>query len=322
MVKRVWTTMQAAIPRGLFVLLACVVLGVVPRAEASPFLLNLVESGSSDGGHVGGGGEHAARLGLRVTRPDLLGFYGGPGVYKGLGLAGLARTSGSTVAPWTSSHLGIGLVAALKPSHHVAATSVADVGFVASTSLASVTQLDLGDGAHLSVSDSVGAALADAISSSASSGDVASPPATPTVLNDVKDSTKADVTGNNSDGQSGPGSGYNPVSPLPDSTASGAADESVKAILTDIASGIISSDSEQTYLAAAGDFAAAGSLVQNPEPATLILLASALAIDGKNGLRRRQTPKAHQSCRSARCSEPRYVVVRPGEIAMSKASGS
>ena len=287
MVKRERTKKQAS-NRGLVVLLACAILGVVPRAEASPFLLNLVESGSSAGGRVGGGDEHAARLGFRVARPDPFGpfaIYGSTGVYRGVGLAELARITGSTVAPWTSSHLGIGLGAALKPSHRPAATSGADVASVVSTSLPSVTQLDLGDGAHLSVSDSVGEALADALSptggvDSPFSGSVASRPDTATVSNDVIGSINADVSGNKHENQSGPSNGYDSVSVPPGSTSFGAADESVNAILTDIASGIVSSASEQTH-PAIGDFAAAENLVQNPEPATLILLASALAITAR-----------------------------------------
>jgi hypothetical protein len=58
----------------------------------------------------------------------------------------------------------------------------------------------------------------------------------------------------------------------------GIADESVKAIFNDLASGIISSASEDTAHRADDDFAAAANMVQNPEPATLILLASALVL--------------------------------------------
>jgi len=60
----------------------------------------------------------------------------------------------------------------------------------------------------------------------------------------------------------------------------------VKAIFNDIASGIISSASEDTAHRA-DDFATAANMVQNPEPATLILLASALALTA-NRLRRPQ----------------------------------
>jgi len=268
------------------VLLACAVLAVVPRAEASPFLLNLVASDSSDEAHAGGGGEHGARLGLRVRRPELPGPVS---IYNGIGLKGLARPTISTLSPWTSSHVAVGLFAAPKSSDRVAGTSVADVGSVTLAGLASLTQLDLGHGAQLSVSDSVGAALADALSSSDGGGvespsgsGVASRPATPSVANESNASNNADVAGNNHDSQSDPTSGYNPVSPLPGSTADGLADESVKAILTDISSGIISSAGEG---AAAGDLAPAENLVQNPEPATLVLLASALALTA-NRLRR------------------------------------
>ena len=288
MVKRDSTTTQASNHRGVLVLLACAVLGVVPRAEASPFLLNLVSSDSSDYGHAGGGGERGTMLGLRVRGPIL----SGPAFnYRGNGLIGLARTTFPTLSPWTNSRVAAGLFAAPKFTNRVAGASATDVVSVTSAGLTSVTQLDLGDGAKLSVSNSVGNALADALSSSGgdaplSSGGVTSRPATGTVANDVNESTNsADVSGNNQ-GQGGPSSGYNSVSPLPGSTPNGAADESVKAIFNDIASGIISSASEDTAHRA-DDFATAANMVQNPEPATLILLASALALTA-NRLRRPQ----------------------------------
>ena len=119
---------------------------------------------------------------------------------------------------------------------------------------------------------------------SLSGGGITSPPATPAVANDVNESTNnADVSGNNhgqggpSNGQSGPRSDYNSVSPLPGNMPNGIADETVKAIFNDLASGIISSASEDTAHRA-DDFAAAANMVQNPEPATLILLASALVL--------------------------------------------
>ena len=302
MVKRDSTTTQASNRRGVLVLLACAVLGVVPRAEASPFLLNLASSDSSGYGHVGGD-ERGAMLGLRVRGPIL----SGPAFnYRGNGLIGLARTTFPTLSPWTNSRVGVGLFAAPKSTNHVAGTSATDIVSVTSVGLASVTQLDLGDGAKLSVSDSVGAALADALSSgggdaprsnggvpSPSGGDlpslssgVPSQPATPTVANDVNESANsADVSGNNH-GQGGPSTDYNSVSPHPGSTPNGVVDESVKALFNDLSSGIISSASDDTAHRA-DDFAAAANMVQNPEPATLILLASALALTA-NRLRRQR----------------------------------
>jgi hypothetical protein len=293
MVKWDWTKMRASNRRGVFVLLVCAVLGVVPRAEASPFLLNLVASDSSDGAHARGGGERAARLGLRVSRPEMPGPVA---IYNGAGLTRLSRPTVSTLSPSTSSHLAVGLIEAQKSSYRDTLASVADLGSVASGGLASVTQLDLGNGAHLAVSDTVGAALADALSSPPSSppGDsVASSPATPNVANDVKSPNVGEVSGNNLDGQGGPGSGYNSVSPLPSGTANGVADEIVNAeivqvIVADISSGIVSTVSEPTQRAAAGDFAVAENLVQNPEPATLVLLASALALTASRLRRQRQ----------------------------------
>lgn len=284
MVKRDSKTTQASNRRGVLVLLACAVLGVVPRAEASPFLLNLVSSDSSDYGHAGRGGEPGAMLGLRVRGP----IVSGPAFnYRGNGLIGLARTTFPTLSPWTNSRVAAGLFAAPKFTNRVAGASATDVVSVTSAGLTSVTQLDLGDGAKLSVSDSVGDALADALSSSGgdaplSSSNVPSRPATPAVANDVNDSTNsADVSG-----QGGPSSDYNSVSSLPGSAPNGVTDESVKRIFNDIASGIISSASEDTAHRA-DDFAAAANMVQNPEPATLLLLASALALTA-NRLRRQQ----------------------------------
>jgi hypothetical protein len=286
MVKRD-STMLASNRRGVLVLVACAILGAVPSAEASPFLLNLVSSDSSDYAHAGGGSERGAMLGLRVRRPIL----SGPAFFsRGNGLTGLTRTL-PTLSPWTNSRVAVGLFAAPTFTNRVAGTSVNDVVSVTSAGLASVTQLDLGDGAKLSVADSVGAALADALSSGGgdaplSGGGAPSRPATPSVANDVNESTNsADVAGNN-DGQNGPSSGYNSVGPLLGSTPNGLADESVKAIFNDIASGIVSSASEDTAHRA-DDFAAAANMVQNPEPATLILLASALALTA-NRLRRQQ----------------------------------
>src|SRR5262245_60775683 len=98
MVKRDSTTTQASNRRGVLVLLACAVLGIVPRAEASPFLLNLVSSDSSDYGHTGGGGDRGGMLGLRVRGPILT----GPAFnYRGNGLIGLARASFPTMSPST-----------------------------------------------------------------------------------------------------------------------------------------------------------------------------------------------------------------------------
>jgi len=281
MVKLNWTTMQGFNRRGVLVLLACAIFGVVPRAEASPFLLNLVSSDSSDGGYAGGGGDHGARLGLRVRTPEM------PGpvfIYNGAALPGLAKSTVSTPALSTSALATISLIEAPKSSYRAGVGSVAEVGSVVSAGRGSVTQLDLGDGTNLSVSDTVRAALADALSPA--SGDAAaSSPATPSVANDVKNPNAADVSGNNSTGSNGPSSGYNSVSPLPDrtasplpdSTASGVADETVKAILADLSSGIVSPVGEETQRAA-GDLAPVENLVQNPEPATLVLLASALAL--------------------------------------------
>jgi hypothetical protein len=279
--------MQVSNRRGVLVLMACAILGVVPRAEASPFLLNLVSSDSSGYGHTGGGNERGAMLGLRVRGPIL----SGPAInYRGNGLIGLARTTFPTMSPYTNSRVGVGLFAGPKSTNRVGGTSLNDVVSVTSAGLASVTQLDLGDSTKLSVSDSVGAALADALSSSGgnaplSSGNGPSGPATRTVANDVGESTNsADDSGNNH-GQGGPGSGYESVRQLPGSTPNGVADQSVKAIINDIASGIVSSASEDT--AHRADFAAAANMVQNPEPATLILLASALALTA-NRLRRQE----------------------------------
>jgi len=308
MVKREWTTMQAAIPRGLFLLLACAILGVVPRADASPFLLNLVASDSSVASG-GSGGDQAGRLGLRWRNPDWRhpDLSGPESIYRGVGLSRMAGPTITRLLSGPSSPAAVGLIAMSKSSGRLAAASMADVASVGSAGLASVTQLNLGDGAYLSVSDSVGAALADNLSSAAWSSpvlappvltppdvltaigglprsDVASRPDTPTVANESNKSNNADVSGNNHDGQSGPSTDYNPVSPLPVSTDDRLADESVRAILTEISSGIISRASEQTDRAA-GDFGAAANLVQNPEPATLILLASALVLTA-NRLRR------------------------------------
>ena len=288
----------------------------------------------------------ASRLGLhrkafRSVGPEL--------IYRGIGLSRVARPTITRSLPGSSSpsrsadrrfHSEV--------SGRLAATSMAVVSSVASAGLASLTQLNLGDGTHLSVSDSVGAALADALSSVASSSPVltqpvltppdvltaiggprrsddASRPDTLTVANASNESNNADVSGNNHDGHSGPSSDYNPVNPLPGTTADGFADESVRAILTEISSGIISQAANKPIARPATS--GPPQTLSRIEPATLILLASALVLTA-NRLRRprhcRAEPRAsaHQSRRSARGSEPRYVVVHPGEIATSKTSGS
>src|SRR5262249_36763931 len=132
MVKRATTTMQASNRRGLLVLVACAILGVVPRAEASPFLLNLVDSDSSGYGHTGGGGERGAMLGLRMRGPIL---YGPALNYRGNGLIGLARTTFPTMSPWTNSRVGVGLFAGPKSTNRVGGTSLNDVVSVTSAGL-------------------------------------------------------------------------------------------------------------------------------------------------------------------------------------------
>jgi len=293
--------MVIRIPRGLFGLLACALLSVVPRAEASPFLLNLVasESGGGNGGRSEGTGG-AARLGLR---PDAWRVPGPVYAATGLGLRLPVKTSAdTTLSSAVTSGIRPDLIASLKST----------IG--ASATFGPLTQLDLGHGAYLSVSGPVGDSLVDVLSSAVatppgvstdtdlsnspglpttngggSQSNVSSPAATQTVVNGVMNTNQADLSSNNPAVHGGSNSASSTVDALQSSPEHDVTNETVRAILADITSGIISSAAENAHrVAGDGVGVTVDEPVHAPEPATLILLASGLALAARQ-LRRRRT---------------------------------
>jgi len=288
MMRLDWTTMTVPLPKGLFVLLACAVLGVSPRAEASPFLLNLQDSGSSGSGRAGSfeGSGGIPRLELSLGRRH----FSGP-VPDGLGLR--VKPDATTWSPATTTGLLASFLASAKSA--VGATHAS----------AAAVRLDLGDGAYLSVSSSVGESLINALApapSSSSGLSASSGPSTPPNLSTSPGlstssslstspslSTSSSVLTTNQDS-------LNSIAPsLPATEAvvndvssmNDVSNEIVRTTIADISSSIISSAAENTNRVPGGGFGAADDPIHTPEPATLILLASALAFTAQRLRRRR-----------------------------------
>ena len=170
----------------------------------------------------------------------------------------------------------------------VAAVKSAVGGTAVSGSLA---RLDVGNGEYLSVSGAVSETLVSSVSPGLSStsdgvssthagvdGVIApSQPATVSVANEV-------TNGGNGAPNQAPNDGY----AFQGSIENASINESVRAALGDIASGIISSPVEITKPSLGGASAVAEDPVHAPEPATLVLLASALAF-AAHRLRRSRT---------------------------------
>ena len=271
--------------RTFLVILACAVTGFASRAEASPFMLDLVSGGSSGGGggravETGGGGGFSP-LGL-----SLGGVTGQPSRTSGSRITDLSTTAPATIlsaspslpvdSPGTTAE---GLTAAVR-------SSVASLN--ASGSLA---HLELGNGETLSVAGPVVDSLISSVSGGtpptsegASNTIEPSQPHTDSVLNGVTNGGRGDLAGTPPASQGAPtdiSQGANSHSTL-ESTLP---DEIVQTVFADVVSGIVSTPAGMTNPSLG--VGAAADAIHTPEPATLVLVASALTL-GARRLRRRR----------------------------------
>jgi hypothetical protein len=287
-----------------FVILGCAVLGFTSRAEASPFMLNLVSSGSSGGGggHVTttGNADSASRLGLNVG-----------GVTGQLSSSGGSRMKdGSTIPPTTILSTPPSLTFDAPESTVATLTAAVKTSVASLTASGSFAQLELGNGETLSVSGSV----VDSLVSSVSSGPSATSGGTGNPIEPSQPNTDG-VGIHNTPGGQGDLPGTSPVpqrTPLAsqatpsdassvgvtsqiDAVINGGSpvrletavpDEIVQAAFADVVAGIISAPAGATNLSPGG--VAGDDLVHAPEPATLLLLASGLLFT-THQLRRRRT---------------------------------
>jgi hypothetical protein len=278
------TSIAASRHRMCFVVLACALLGFAPRTEASPFVINLLSSGSS-GGAGGSSNGSSNNTGMSHLGLNVGGVLGQASNSSGV-------SSGSGVSPAGQANLNVGMALAAPASGSVASLVAAVKSAVGGTAVSgSLARLDVGNGEYLSVSGAVSETLVSSVSpglSSTSDGvssthagvDGAfapSQPATVSVANDV-------TNGGNGAQNQAPNDSYAFQSSLENASIN----DSVKAALGDIASGIISSPVEITNSSLGGASAVAEDPVHAPEPATLVLLASALAF-AAHRLRRSRT---------------------------------
>jgi len=272
------TSIAASRHRMCFVVLACALLGFAPRTEASPFVINLLSSESSGGA---GGSSNGSSNNIGMSH---LGLNVG-------GVLGQASNS-SGVSSTGQANLNVVMALAAPASGSVASLVAAVKSAVGGTAVSgSLARLDVGNGEYLSVSGAVSETLVSSVSPGLSStsdgvssthagvdGVIApSQPATVSVANEV-------TNGGNGAPNQAPNDGY----AFQGSIENASINESVRAALGDIASGIISSPVEITKPSLGGASAVAEDPVHAPEPATLVLLASALAF-AAHRLRRSRT---------------------------------
>jgi hypothetical protein len=281
------------------VILACavLVLGFARGADASPFMLNLLSSGSS-----GGGGGHAgvatndwsaSRLGLNLG--------GSAGRLSNGG--GSRITDPSTTTPPT-------MLSSSPSATAQTLTEAVKSGLASLTTSGSLAHLDLGNGETLSVSGAVVDSIVSSVSgsTSATSGGAAnriepSQPHTDAVVNDVT----SGIPGTTPTSQSAPsdtsqgsqallGTANSAIDAainssidhaVPGSLESTAPDEIVKTVFAEITSGIVSTPAGITNLSSADLVAAAEDPIHAPEPATLVLFGTALALTAHRLRRRR-----------------------------------
>jgi hypothetical protein len=280
--------------RRFLVILASALLGFATRAEASPFTLTLLGSGSS-----GGGGGRA------VGTPS-----GGSGSPLGLSLGGSAAPSSTSSGSRMTSPSTTTPTTTLAPSQSFASdtagTTVQSLTAVVRSSVASLpasgslAQLALGNGETLSVSGTVLDSIVNSVSGStpATSGGAPnanepSQPHTDGVLNDVISgggSGTAPASNGDAaqDSHALPGGGNSPVDAGNNGGIPGSSvpDEMVQSAFTDVVSGIVSSPTEMTN-PSLGGVGAAADPISAPEPATLVLVASALTLSARRLRRRR-----------------------------------
>jgi hypothetical protein len=284
------TLKAASRARTFLVILACAVPGFASRVEASPFMLDLVSGGSSGGGGgrsggTGGGGS-ASPLGL-----NLGGVTG-----QSSSTSGSRITDSSTTAPVT--------ILSASPSLTIDSPGTTAGGLTAAvrSSVASLNpsgslaHLELGNGETLSVAGPVVDSLISSVSGGtpptsegASNTIEPSQPHTDGVVNDVTNGIRGDLPGTPPASQGAPSEtsqidgGINGGShPTLESTLP---DEIVQNVFADVVSGIVSTPDGMTNPSLG--VGAAADPIHAAEPATLVLLASALTLSARRLRRRR-----------------------------------
>jgi hypothetical protein len=268
-----------------FVILASAFFGIATRAEASPFTLTL-GSGSSGGG----GGRAFGTAG------------GGSGSPVGLNLGDLAGPRGSRITNPSMTNPTTTLAPPQSLASDTAGTTVQSLTAIVRSSVASLpasgslAQLALGNGETLSVSGAVVDSILNSVSGSspATSGgapDTIQPsqPHTDGVVNDVSSATASASHGDVAqDSHALPDGGNSTVDASNNGGIPGSSvpDEMVQSVFTDVVSGIVSSPTEMTNPSLA-DVVAAQDSIHSPEPATLLLVASALTLSARRLRRRR-----------------------------------
>ena len=281
--------------RTVLVILACAVPGFASRAEASPFMLNLVSSGSS-----GGGGGHAASTGG-----------GGSASHLGLNLGGVAgqlsANGGSRMTDPSSTTLTTMLSSSPSLTADAPGTTVQSLTAAVKSSVASLTasgslaHLELGNGETLSVSGPVVDSLISSVAggTSPTSGGAAntiepSQPHTDGVVNGATSGGDLPGTTPASQGTPNDASQVNVISQIDAGINGGSQtslestlpDEIVQTVFADVVSGIISTPAGITNPSFGGG-AAADDPIHAAEPATLVLFASGLTLAARRLRRRR-----------------------------------
>jgi hypothetical protein len=291
-----------------FTIVFCILVGLglpASNADASPFVITLLGSGGSGGQGDDGNASVARNASVdgRVGSSD----YDASDADR-LGLSVRGRRTTATWPAFGFPGGALSLIPAIKR-----ALAAADV-------LGPSAFLDLGDGEYLAVSSDVAESLVRGVAADSSptdghngAGQVPSVPSshslTPTVANDVtvsgdgggsglrlgpKDPAGALPPGSNGPfGSNGPSGSNGPFGSNGPSGSNGpGGNDMIGGVLADVSSGLVSSPPEAgsslAEAAAKGLAPAAEAPAHAPEPATLILLASALAITARR-LRRPRT---------------------------------
>ena len=281
--------------RTFLVILACAVPGFASRAEASPFVLNLVSGGSSGGGggHAGGtgGGGSASSLGL-----NLGGVTGQP-----LSSGGSRITDSSSTAPATMLSASPSLTVDAPGTTAESLTAAVKSSVASLSASGSLAHLELGNGETLSVAGPVVDSLISSVSGSTPPTSEGAPnriepsqPHTDGVVNDVTNGVRGDLPGTPPASQGAPSDTSQGVNSQIDGAINGGShltldrtlpDEIVQTVFADVVSGIVSTPAGITNpLPGVG---AAADPIHTAEPATLILFASGLTLAARRLRRRR-----------------------------------
>jgi hypothetical protein len=257
-------------PRAFAILFSALVGLCLPasNADASPFVITLLGSGGS-GGHSDDGNvsvdDRPGSNAVSASDADRL---------------GLSVHDRRTTGMWPTFGFpggALSLIPAIKR-----ALAAADV-------FGPTAFLDLGDGEYLAVSSDVAESLARGVAADASlsagqggSGQLPSVQPSQAQTHTVSN----DVTGGGNDSGSGVRLGpVNPAGGLPLGSNGTSANDMIGGVLADVSSGLVYSPpgvgSSLVEASAKGLAPAADAPAHAPEPATLILLASALAITAR-----------------------------------------